>query len=238
MGALVDAEPAHSVLGQRPLEPGLVGALGQPEAALPAEAPAVRAGAGVDLQAQALRGRQHRQHGVGRRGRRERDPPLALGLLEGPQRVAAGLVEQLEGAPVSQQLGFAGGPALGRHVGRVGFGGADPPLDQEAAQALADSGVLELVGEHRGHRQRQVPRDIQQRQVGADHRVEEPLLAERVGPEALDIGHVRVEDDRQIAALHRRSAGASSGMADGDEVQGPLEVVAAAGRSPKRRSPG
>ncbi len=59
--------------------------------------------------------------------------------------------------------------------------------------------VLELVGQHRRHRHRQVPGELQHGQVGADHRVEQPLLAERVGPEALDVGHVAVEDDRQIA---------------------------------------
>ena len=42
-------------------------------------------------------------------------------------------------------------------------------------------------------------RDLEHREVGADDRVEEPLLAEGIGPEALHVGHVRVEDDRQVA---------------------------------------
>ena len=63
---------------------------------------------GVELQAQPRRRRQQRQHGVGRRGGGERDPALGRRLLEGPQRVAAGRVEQLERVPVARQLGLAG----------------------------------------------------------------------------------------------------------------------------------
>ncbi len=35
--------------------------------------------------------------------------------------------------------------------------------------------------------------------MGADECVEEPFLAERIGAEARDVGHVRVEDDRDVA---------------------------------------
>ena len=117
VGALVDAEPAHAVLGEPPLEAGLVGALGQPEAAVPAEAPAVRADAGVELQPQCPRG-------VASSGSTawvaaeaaSATLPSAAAVAEGPQRVAARRVEQLERAPVAGQLRLAGGPALGRHL--------------------------------------------------------------------------------------------------------------------------
>ena len=199
LGALVGAEPAHAVLGQARVEARSVGALRQPEAAVPAEAPAVRADAGLELQAQAGAGRDHRQHRVGRRGGGEGDGAGALGIAEEPQRLAARLVEQLERAAVAVELGFAGGAAFLRDLGRVRFRRADPPAQEELAQPLADTRVLELVGEDRGDAQGDSPCHREQRQVGADHRVEQPLLAERVGPEALDVGHVGVEDDREVA---------------------------------------
>jgi hypothetical protein len=158
----------------------------------------VGANAGVELQAQALPGCQQRQHRVGGAGGRQRDPALGHRPLEGRQRVATGRVEQLEGVFVALLLAFAGRPALLRHLRQVGLGGGDPPFDQEAAQALGGTWVLELVGEDRRHRHRQVARHLQHRQVGADHRVEQPLLTERIGPEALDVGHVAVQDDRQV----------------------------------------
>ena len=49
--------------------------------------------------------------------------------------------------------------------------------------------------------------------MGADDRVEEPLLPERVGPEALDVRHVRVQDERDVAdalAQRRQTATKSS----------------------------
>ena len=78
----------------------------------------------------------------------------------------------------------------------------------ERREALRRARGFQLVAEHRRHdsvsgRPR---RAVQQRQVGADDRVQQPLLAERPGAEALDIGHVRVQDDRQLAALRERDA--------------------------------
>ena len=136
---------------------------------------------------------------MGRGGCREGDPTLGGRPLERGERIAAGRVEQLQRVAVASALPFAGGAALLRHLRQVRLGGADPPLEQEAAQALGGARVLELVGQHRRDRHRQVARHLQHRQVGADHRVEQPLLAERVGAEALDVGHVAVQDDRQVA---------------------------------------
>ena len=121
--------------------------------------------------------------------------------MERSQRIAGRRVEQLQRVRVAVALRNAGGPQFGLDVAQVGLGAADPVLDQEAPQPLPHPGVLELVGEHRGHGHRQVARHLEHRQVGAHHRVEQPLLAERVGPEALDVGHVRVQDDREIAAV-------------------------------------
>ena len=199
MGALVDAEPAHALFAERALETGDVGALGKPEAAGPAEAPSVRADPGVELEPQPRQGRQHRQHGVGRRRGGELDPARLRRLAEGAQGIAADRVEQLEGVAVATELGLAGLAALGRHLVEVGLRRLDPEADQELTQPLARAGVLELVGEDRGDGHRQPLGDLEHRQVGAHDRVEQPLLAERVGPEPLDVGHVGVEDDRQVA---------------------------------------
>ena len=100
---------------------------------------------------------------------------------------------------VAIRLGLARGAQVGLHVGRIEVGRADAVLAGELEQPIRDARRLELVGEHRRHGQGQVPGPLEHRQVGADHRVEEPLLAERVGPEPLDVGHVGVQDDRDVA---------------------------------------
>ena len=118
-----------SGLRQGPLETRRVGALGEPEAAVPAEAPAVRADPGVELQPQPGPGRQQRQHRVGGRGGGEGDPARPRRPPERPQRVAAGGVEQLQGALVAGELAAERRAALGRGVAQVRFGGGDPALD-------------------------------------------------------------------------------------------------------------
>ena len=65
------------------------------------------------------------------------------------------------------------------------------------------------------------------RQMRADEGVEEPLLPERVGAEALDVGHVGVEDDRDVADASVAASAlspAGSSAADGHEVQRLVEV--------------
>jgi len=94
--------------------------------------------------------------------------------------------------------------------------------------------VLELVGEHRGHGHRQVARHLEHRQVGAHDRVEEPLLAERVGPEALDVGHVGVQDDRQIAGAPGTGA-LRAGRRQGSRARG--RGSRSRGGNRRRRSP-
>ena len=71
---------------------------------------------------------------------------------------------------------------------------------------------------------------VEQRQVAAGDRLPQPLLAERPGAEALDVGHVRVQDDRERAARARRRAQRSR-PADRDEVE-----RAVAGRPRRRRA--
>ena len=82
---------------------------------------------------------------------------------------------------------------------------------------------LELVGEHRGDRHRQPLGDLADRQVGADHGVEQPLLAERIGAEALDVGHVA--SGGRSPGRPRRPRAVGSRVTDRDEVERPVEVA-------------
>ncbi len=93
--------------------------------------------------------------------------------------------------------------------GVLGVGVAADVRD-EGPEALADAGRLELVAEDRGQRERQrgAPvEQVEQRQVAAGDRLPQPLLAEGPGAEALDVGHVRVQDDRQRARSRRLTGG-------------------------------
>ena len=92
--------------------------------------------------------------------------------------------------------GGSKGPARVRHVA---VGGVHPVAAQEAEHPLPHAIGLQLVREHRGDRHREALRDVQDGKVRARERVEEPLLAERIGSEPLHVRHVRVEDDREIA---------------------------------------
>ena len=86
-------------------------------------------------------------------------------------------------------------------VGGVGLAAADPELGDERLEPPADARRLELVGEHRRHGDGHPLGDLEHRHVRADDGVEQPLLAERVGAESLDVGHVGVKDDRQVARV-------------------------------------
>jgi hypothetical protein len=80
--------------------------------------------------------------------------------------------------------------------------GVAPDLVDERFEALPDPGRLQLVAQHRRQRQRQrraCVEQVEQGQVAAGDRLPQPLLAERPGAEALDVGHVRVQDDRELA---------------------------------------
>src|SRR5262249_25561496 len=68
---------------------------------------------------------------------------------------------------------------------------------------------------------------VEQRQIAAAGGLPQPLLAKRPGAEGLDVGHVRVQDDRQRATLAsaparaaRRPAGAriGTGVAHGRQT--------------------
>jgi hypothetical protein len=96
-------------------------------------------------------------------------------------------------------LGLGSG-ALGRlGLGGVALGGFEAVAPQELEHSLPHPVRLELVGEDRGDGHRHAIGDLEDREMRARDGLEQPFLAEGVGAEPLDVGHVRVEDDRKIA---------------------------------------
>src|SRR5215213_3998679 len=91
MSALVQATEGDAALGQDGLEAFNERAFGEPKAGGIAEAPAMRAQGGVDLQSASRLGRELGQDGVGGRRRHQGDAALLLRLLEGAERAAVQL---------------------------------------------------------------------------------------------------------------------------------------------------
>ena len=198
--ALIEAGVGQPALRQHPLQAGHVCALRQPEAVGLAEAALMRANPGVDLKPPPGERGELGEHGVrGGRGH-QRDPSPAVCLLEGAQRLAAEAAEAPHRAGVVVGLGLGGRPQGGAGVRHVAVRGVDAMAAEEGEHPLPHPVRLELIGEHRRDGHRQPLGDVQHRQVRAGEGVEQPLLAERIGAEPLDVGHVGVEDDRQIAA--------------------------------------
>ena len=85
----------------------------------------------------------------------------------------------------------------------------------ERGEALGQAGDLELIAQHGGQRQRHrnvLVEQVEQRQIAPGDRLPQPLLAERPCPEPLDVGHVRVQHDRQRAALAAGAHGRHTAM--------------------------
>ena len=131
------------------------------------------------------------------------------GLLEGAQRRRPRAPRGARSRARSVGLGVGGRPQRlarpRRRRGRRRRGGARRRNSSirsptpSASSWSASTGVTVIVSRS-AH--------LQHRQVGAGERVEQPLLAEGVGPEPLHVGHVAVEDDRQVAdRVSLRSSG-------------------------------
>ena len=140
---------------------------------------------------------------------------------EGAEQIAADRLEPLvrervvarRSLELGDQLGRAGAAAL--DVLAVGLG---PHVAQEGQEALCDARRLELIAQDRRQREgdrRVVAREhVEQREVRGGHGLPQPLLAERPCPEALHVGHVRVEDERELwsvaAGRHGRQTATKS----------------------------
>ena len=208
---LIDAEGPHAVVRELAFQPGCVGALGQPEAALPrAEAAQVGGGAGGQLEPPPGVGGQQRQQRVGGRGGPELDP---VERPKGAHQIAPAALEGHLGRGVvgrrAPDLGSQG--RFAATLEAPGVLGVDHGTDlaQEAQVALPRLSLhrLQLVTEHRCEpdRHRRTVQNLEQREIDAGHRLPEPLLAERPGAKTLHVGHVRVQDQRKRAPPARHA---------------------------------
>ena len=149
---------------------------------------------------------------MGRRRGQELHPPLGRGLCEQPEQLAVQRLELGEHRAIAICLRAAGGAVGLLHVPLVGLAGLDAEAAQELEQPLVDAPGLELVGERRRHREGEAVRRGRHGRVGADDRIEQPLLPERICPVALDVGHVAVQDQGQRAQAvgHERQTATKS----------------------------
>ena len=132
-------------------------------------------------------------------------------LFEPLERVGGGRVLGGRALQLCDRAGVAGLPEL-LDVEPVRLG---PDLAQEHDAALDRPRRLKLVAQHRRQRERQLRAALvwaelvehpQQRHIARRRRLPQPLLAERPCPEALHVGHVGVEDDRELALRHGSEA--------------------------------
>ncbi len=158
----------------------------------------MRGDPGGHLDVQAGPGCEQRQDGMG--GARWNQRYVSVpGGREGRERGAPGCFQQGERSFVPPHLGPGRIHIVGIGAFDVPLGGPQPMVPQEGLESLARVFGLQLVGQHRSDRHGQVPGDLEHRQMGADHRVKQPLFPERIGAEPLHIRHVGMKDDREIA---------------------------------------
>ena len=103
--------------------------------------------------------------------------------------------------------------------------------EAEVAVARVAAHHRQLVAQNRSEpeRDRRASEQVEQRQVDACDRLPEPLFAEGPSAEALDVGHVRVEDEREAALLRTAAQGRSTATKSSARSSGP-------GRSAKSRA--
>ena len=123
-------------------------------------------------------------------------------------REASSRVSASAYCPAARSSSAASAPApISRKASTSSRWDAGRTSRRNAAQRSSAPGVGELVADHRRERQGQRRAGVEQvedRQVARGDRLPQPLLAERPRPEALDVGHVRVEDeaDGALALAH------------------------------------
>ena len=206
------------LLEQR-VQPRRVRALGQPEAAAPSAPQRARGGRRcpvAQLQPDAGVGGEQRQHGVGRRRSSTPRAARARASRSPPERVEARRRRARSRRARALELGGdRARPPLARPRRRARAIGARS-VAQERAKRSATPGASSWSAEHRRERERDGARrarveHVEQRQVRRRHRLPQPLLAERPRPEALDVGHVGVQDERELAAAGALTAGRRPG---------------------------
>ena len=210
---------AHARGGEHRLQMVGVRALGQPEPPTPALAEALDVGGDPrpHLHSHPRIGRDQRQHRMCRR----RSP--AGVPRQRPQDVSPPRPHALRCAfvvlpPRPFQLARQPYVPPRAQARRVLGMGIPARLVDEPPKPLGDPRRAQLIGQYRRHRQRhrRLARveQVEQRQVATGHRLPQPLLAERPRAEPLDVGHVRMQHDRErttrlAGRAHRRDTGIS-----------------------------
>ena len=128
---------------------------------------------------------------------------VGAGPLEGAERDPVERLERGDRAGVVLGLAFGRRLDVGAGCSGVALGRPQAMALQELQHPLPHPVGLELVGEDGRDRHRQPLRDVRDRKMRASDGVEEPLLAEGVRTEPLDVGHVRMKDDREVACRLR-----------------------------------
>ena len=170
--------------------------------------------------------RSRRRGGRARRAARSRGRPAPPASRSARPLVARrGVLERGDDAGVAA-------PRRSRCRGGASRPGSSPGTSAQrssapgAASWSQSTGVSDSVSGGAGLEQ------VEQRQVGGRDRLPQPLLAERPCPEALHVGLVGVQDDRQLAAPAQASC-----AQDGHEVQRARAARARCrGRSAKSRA--
>ena len=232
----LDAGRVDAGLLEQRVEPGVVRALRQPEAAAPSRRRSARDGRRCPRAAAGGRRRRSRS-AAGSRGSRCSSTRRAR-----RRRPSRSQVDRLE---PRERDGVLGGRAL-ELVGEVVAAGrtrarrcrarceALRTSRRKAAQrsiAPGASSWSQSDGRQRQRQRRAGVEQVEQRQVARRDGLPQPLLAERPGAEALDVGHVGVQDEGDAAGA------AAHGVQDRHEVERAVEVgVAPAATSAKSRS--
>ena len=197
-----------------PRAPRAIGALGHPDAlGETPEQPAVLGAADRELEPDALVAREQREEAVGRGRGDGLDPPA---LLQRPKRrddVATEVVKEpaQAGQPLAPELHQRDQMLLaGRGERHPGLVAGHEPLGEERLH-LADEGrTHQLIrqdrrdadGERRGHSLGlQGAQLLDQRQVGVERGLAEPVAAVRPAPVVEDLGQVTVQREDEV---HRR----------------------------------
>jgi hypothetical protein len=194
------------------------GALRQPAPLRrPAEQPAMLRSADGELEPDALVAREERQEPVGRGRADDLDPARRLEGAERADQIAVDVVEQLpqpaEPFPpeghLREQVRLTGlGQRGRRRVTRR------QPLLEEGVHLAHEHGARELIGQHRrepdGHRSRgllgaQGAQGFEQRQVGVDRRLADPVAPVRPAAVVQHVGEMTVEREHEVhwRSVHR-----------------------------------
>ncbi len=162
------------------------------------------------LQPNALVACQQREKAVRGGGADDLEASRGLERAEGADEVTAGLVESAPEPekPLAPELRERQQPAVtGRAQRGRRFGAGREALVEERLHLLHELGARQLVGQHRRdadrHRRRhglgaELLQDLEERKVGVERRLAEPVASVRPPPVIEDVGQVTMECENEV----------------------------------------